>query len=290
MTYNHNFLWILCVTTAIVSCCNNDVFAGALQHLTLSSATETQQNIQSAINLTNRSEVQDAHLLQTKKICAKGYYVAQCGRYRVGFNWLKNAKFPRASDSGTDVYETNNYYVYDDVIDLFKQMRNFFDNSANPPTSIIGTTSYNIPVDPDNPTYIDPQEDRELILNSLCHPALVQPVCKKCPDGGTTQDASTVTLDYEGLSVPGSWHIHTIADCYMDEFEDSTGTYVYLPPVSNIDPATAQAENCYYTNTNQNAINALNGDEIQDFVPGIDTSSEIHEFVIPSSNYGIRRF
>ena len=286
MKYNHKILWISCVAIAIISYCNGNAFAGPVQNLTVSSTTD----IQDAINFTNNSQETNAQLLQTKTICEKGYYVAQCGRYHVGFNWLKNAKFPKTDDSGTVVYETNNYYVYDDVIDLFTQMRDFFDNSANPPTSIIYTASYNIPVDPDNPTYINPEDDRELILNSLCHPALVQPVCKKCPDGGTTQDASTVTLDYNGLSVRGSWHIHTIADCYMDEFEDSTGTYVYLPPVNNIDPATAQAEKCYYTNTNQNALNALNGDEIADYVPTIHISGGSQELVIPSSNYGIQRF
>ena len=44
---------------------------------------------------------------------------------------------------------------------------------------------------------------------------------------------------------PDNWKFHTIADCYQSEFEDDTGTFIYLQEGVN---GTVE-DNCYFGNT-----------------------------------------
>jgi len=69
----------------------------------------------------------------------------------------------------------------------------------------------------------------------------------------------------------------------MQNFEDTTGTYFYIPDTDDFD--TSNKEKCYYTNTNPEAFDALSGDEIGTIVPGITTeiSNEIPVNKIPSA-------
>ena len=207
------------------------------------------------------------------KLCGVGQYVAQCGNYRVGFNWLKKAEVPDPENSnGTQIQykQTNDYYIDEDILGLFTRMRIFFGDE-----NAIMYNSNNVPFDQD-----EIKADREAILNNLCHPSdsYAKPVCLPCPNNAKV-DASTVDLSADNLTVSGTWVFHTIADCYMNEFEDSTGTYFYvpdnLPAGVTFDSAMFpdNAESCYYTNTNSNAWDTLAGDEIGTFVPRINANS-----------------
>lgn len=209
----------------------------------------------------------------TIEICPKGQYVAACGNYRIGFNWLKSAKLPNpdqssatASETASEVVykETRNYYVSDNIMDLYNQMRIFFGNT---------TTSMEY-LDNDGVVQITNnfQEDREAILNNLCHPSTVEPKCKPCPNNANIAP-STVSLDGDLLTIQYSWEFHTFADCYIQEFEDTTGTYFYVPDdinfdIASLDSSTTVAQ-CYYTNTDAAAMDALMGDAIGIFVTGI---------------------
>jgi hypothetical protein len=129
--------------------------------------------------------------------------------------------------------------------------------------------------------------DREAILNNLCHPSNSVITCAPCPNDATVQE-SVVGLDDDNLTVRGTWQFFTIADCYMQEFEDSTGSYFYVPDEVQ-DPSNLTIENgekCFYTNTNPDALSTLNGDAIGTFIPGLNLSRTNTEtnVSIPSVN------
>lgn len=194
-------------------------------------------------------------------LCPSGQYVSKCGNYRVGFNWLKKSTFPTPNAEGneTTVISTNNYYV-DEQTDLFKQMQIFFGGDTE---SILAKNG-------DNPISNVPPEnyiaDRELILNYLCNPVNSTVTCTACPNGADVDESSVKLFGENNQIVSGSWEFHTFADCYMQEFEDSTGSFYYVEPGTNEEKAK-----CYYTNTD--SINALNGDAIGNFIPGLYDSS-----------------
>lgn len=287
MIFNRNFLQFFCVATTIVLCCDNISVANMSESGSVSTATAIQQAIETARLSISANKTKE-------KLCPAGYYIAQCGNYRVGFNWLKNATFPTVDtaenpeEGGTTTtitdITTKNYYIYDDTIDLFRQMRAFFGHEV---ADVFYTTEYGDDV---NTAQIASQEDikndRELILSNVCHPAIFAHKCEKCPNNASVP-ASYVFLDNENNSaIAGSWNFYTIADCYMDEFEDSTGTYFYVPGENiNLSTVTSGAK-CYYSNTNPGATDALNGDEIGKFKPGLNPSHTILNFdnTIPSSN------
>lgn len=262
-------LRFLCINTVIFLyhgiCC-----AGILQVFENSQNTpnETVQNHLRSIRVANPSAIAKSKV----GLCDAGEYVAQCGDYRVGFNWLKRAKLPdpeNPSETIINYKETLDYYVDEDVLSLFTRMRIFFGNENE-----LMLDNNGIPFDPNTI-----KKDREAILNNLCHPSdsKAKIICKPCPNDAKVE-SSTVALDENYLTIQGSWNFHTIADCYMKQFEDTTGIYFYvpddLPAGVTFDNATFpdNAESCYYTNTNPNAWDALAGDEIGTFMPGINTN------------------
>ena len=232
----------------------------------------TDQDIITLVQQSGFSESQEAASVIT--LCPDGQYVAACGNYRVGFNWLKSAKVPDGTTqtAGTTASHsinyktTGNYYISNDILDLYEQMRIFFKKTEDPISILsIDEEGHIAPA-----LYSQYSSDREAILNNVCHPRKYDRKCVPCPNGANVPK-STVKLDSNNLVIQGSWDFHTFADCYMQKFEDTTGTYFYVPDnvnfdIADLDSPTTVAQ-CYYTNTN--AIDTLNGDEIGTLVFGL---------------------
>lgn len=196
-------------------------------------------------------------------LCPSGQYVSKCGNYRVGFNWLKKATFPQPNASGDNhgSTSTNNYYVSEQA-DLFEQMRIFF-SGVNESILAKDETETISNIAPED--YI---ADRELILNYLCNPVNSTVTCTACPNGGNVDKSSVKLFGDDNQIVSGSWKFHTFADCHMQDFEDSTGSFSYYYADTGTD---AEKAKCYYTNTD--SINTLSGDAIGDFIPGLYDSN-----------------
>lgn len=231
----------------------------------------TDQDIITQVQQSGFSESREAASVIT--LCPAGQYVAACGNYRVGFNWLKPAKVPKGTTTGSTsvshsiTYKTTgNYYISNDILDLYEQMRIFFKKTEN----LISISSIDEEGNIAPASYSQYSSDREAILNNVCHPRKYDRKCVPCPNGANVLK-STVELDSNNLVIQGSWNFHTFADCYMQEFEDTTGTYFYVPDNVNFDTADLESPTtvaqCYYTNTN--AIDTLNGDEIGTLVFGL---------------------
>lgn len=270
MSFKHNSLFKFCIIATFLFCGNvvlADPIGSNTGGTTIGQANSSSQN-NTYQNNTNQTAKAIAILAAspstayrgegtTKTVCPRGQYVYKCGNYRVGFNWLKGAGFPELqtiSSGPTNGYTTTkNYYVGDTTLELFEQMRNFF-NGTNAVLFVNG----------DSVSSVSPVADRELILNYLCHPATSTITCALCPNNANVP-ATTVELDDDNKTIEGTWDFYTFADCYMDEFEDSTGSFYYTAESGS----NAKAK-CYYTNTDPNALNTLNGDEIGKFIPGLN--------------------
>lgn len=159
-------------------------------------------------------------------LCEAGYYVEKCGDYIIGTNLLK----------GYSIDETHNspdYYDYANENNLVN-LRRFF-AGTQPFRYRTKMTQTVVEVQPEE--YIP---HRDGLLASICNPAETEITCQKCPEDADV-DASIVGLDEDNVPVEESWVFHTISDCYIKEFSDSTGTFEYIDPESpNI------AQNCYY--------------------------------------------
>ena len=279
MIFNHKILCVCCGAIVVASCCN---YAHAItwgerygsNPIPVSKEDDINKPLRRTRDSTRTSGVR-------KLLCPAGQYVSQCDNYNVGFYWLKSAKLPYqdesdggdggggGGDGGLDengerlTIDTRDYYVGDTNLELFKQMRGFFSSTGD--TTILYRDADSGEIQPI--PYATFVEDRELILKNVCHPATTSISCTKCPNDANVAESS-VELDEDNLAITGSWRFHTIADCFMTEFEDSTGTYFYVPDtapdISVVD--LDHAEHCLYTPTT--ASESLNGDAIGTVVPG----------------------
>lgn len=238
----------------------------------------------------------------THTLCPAGQYVYKCGNYRVGFKWLKGMYYTDDSittendcdgDWNTDqskcTRRTKNYYYItetdnnlsdDDRSALLQQMRDFFaaKNNVSIQYCVLDsdnncTGSANAPIAANE--YII---ERDKILETVCNPTNTTITCAYCPDSANIP-ASTVKINAVTKKT-SDWSFHTIADCYMNSFTDSTGTFKYVTNTSS------QAKKCYYTNTNPEAFSALSGDSIEQFVSGITVNAAVMTIDLPST--GIR--
>lgn len=168
---------------------------------------------------------------QQRIICAEGTYLKKCGNTEIGFNLL-NPMY----NSTTRL--TRNYYGATSNNDLsrYEQMRKVFTGTESVPYK-----------DENNETQIasnvDVVSDRKTILDYFCDPFddTIVKQCAPCP-GGAKVASSYVTSFLNSVE---EWHINTLADCYLDEFQDSTGKYVYVPNNENFE--TSSGAKCYYT-------------------------------------------
>lgn len=169
------------------------------------------------------------------KLCASGYYLSGCNQIQIGTNWLKGIK-------GTD--GTPDYYSYgsssSDTIHI-TNLRKFFAG--------IEPISYK-PENNSQTATVNPSvysQYRNQILTAFCTDGdgkVKNIECKKCPNGSNILESTVAIGNSSGKIVQSSWNVHTIADCYMDEFSDHTGTYVYA---KNNDQNGTQ-QKCYYSN------------------------------------------
>lgn len=173
-------------------------------------------------------------MYQQKVICAEGTYLKKCGNTEIGFNLLK----PMYNSTNTRL--TRNYYGATSNNDLsrYEQMRKVFTGTEPVPYK-----------DENNETQIasnaDVVRDRETILDYFCDPFddTIVKQCAPCP-GDAKVASSYIKTSPLNTSVE-EWHINTLADCYLDEFQDSTGKYVYVPNNENFE--TSSGAKCYYT-------------------------------------------
>ncbi len=293
MIFNHYVLHFLITSVMVLSC--HDVLADTFYNSTRSELTvqqgeyavqdeQIQEQIQNSLTAAENDEV-----ATHARICDSGTYVAACGDYRVGFNWLKSARLLDPVTSSADYIRyktTKDYYnENDDIITFFDKMRIFFGNKTG-----VGILDANGNLVAEQ----DVKADREAILNNLCLPTTNSKLtCLPCPPNDADNKAevpeSYVELNNNNLAISGSWHFYTIADCYMKNFTDSTGTYFYVPEVIDMENATPEnAEECYYANTNSDAMDALNGDAIGEIAPRVSPERILSgqaSTMIPKSGY-----
>lgn len=168
------------------------------------------------------------------QLCSEDEYLYRCGQFVVGTNWLKGIKGKNT---------TPDYYSYgssDSETTNIVNLRKFF---AGLEISYIPKDGTKTSVSPS-----DYEEQKNKILNKICAKDgnLVDIECKKCPNNAKVSVSTVERKISDGKIDDGSWRIYTIADCYIDEFSDHTGTFVYVP----IAAATSSANktNCYYSN------------------------------------------
>lgn len=174
-------------------------------------------------------------------LCQAGTYLLRCGSNQLGFNWLKSATFSTPTSVDPNATTTTKNY-YDGVTTAqarYEQMRAFFNGNAalqyHDGTNIVTAT-------PD-----DVHNDRYLMLSKKCNPfdSNQKAICATCPNNANVM-ASTVVIDSTN-NTTSAWRVYTFADCYFDEFQDSTGTYIYVANTVNFDNPDAPAEKCYYS-------------------------------------------
>lgn len=171
--------------------------------------------------------VQNATAEETPQtLCAAGYYVEKCGDYVIGTNLLKGYQID-------DTHNSPDYYDYANENNLVN-LRKFF-AGVQPFRYRTKMTQTVVEIEPEE--YVP---FRNGLLASICNPAETEIICQKCPEDADV-DESVVGLDADNVPVEDSWIFHTISDCYINEFSDSTGTFEY------VDPETPDvAQNCYY--------------------------------------------
>ncbi|MBR4624181.1 MAG: hypothetical protein IKO56_01430 [Alphaproteobacteria bacterium] len=182
-------------------------------------------------------------MYQQKVICAEGTYLKKCGNTEIGFNLLK----PMYNSNNTRL--TRNYYgaTRNNDLSRYEQMRKVFTGTEPVPYK-----------DENNETQIasnaDVVRDRETILDYFCDPFddTIVKQCAPCP-GDAKVASSYIKTSPLNTSVE-EWHINTLADCYLDEFQDSTGKYVYVPSNENFE--TSSGAKCYYTGSTSRTFTA----------------------------------
>ncbi len=188
----------------------------------------------------------------TIKLCQSGQYLGACGKGNklrlIGTNWLKGLK----KSDGT---ETPDYYSYntqtsdtihmENLKKLFAHTEPLIYTSRSKPSGslFVYATSVAYPEDYKWHLYqllsnFCTDEDGNVPTDDIIH-------CAPCPNNAYVE-RSTVQQDaYDtGKILWDSWNVHTIADCYMNEFEDTDGTYVYASSGSQ---DTLSKTNCFYT-------------------------------------------
>ena len=209
-----------------------------------------------------------------KQICPENQYLYSCSGYRLGVNWLKSVTLLDPNDTNNPV-TTHDYYINGNVSELLNQMRNFFHG---------GPVKYKNGSNWVYATSAQCQQDRETILNSLCNQFLntTQPTCRACPNNAKVKPSTVEIDEINGGVVSGSWYVYTLADCYMNEFTDSTGTFIYVNDITD-----TASHDCYYSgNISGVATNIVYGDEIDNFTLG-STNSSYYYYAIPAENVKI---
>lgn len=260
MRKNSVFLCRIFGALLVLTCCTgfrcafaaNQLPIQEIDNIILDSGDEDPDPINPNTNTSNSDKAKIAQYFSSgstsssvKTICPQGYYLARCGAaVSLGTNWLKGMSI---RSSGIPV-TTADYYSYNtsasDMIHI-TNLRKFF-AATEPFTYNAKETTQGGTVKTAQPNVY--KKDKDLMLSYICTDdtgVLIGAECEKCP-GEASVAASTVNQDTSTDTpklVWTSWNVHTIADCYMTEFSDDTGTYIYLPEnIETEDPAP-----CYYS-------------------------------------------
>lgn len=238
-----NFLWKLFSVTMVFLChIGSNAAIAEEQEPTKYVANDPKMT---SNYFTSSSEVNSGYT-RTIQLCPSGQYLAGCGIANLGTNWLKGMTKPGG-------IKTPDYYSYDtessDTIHM-ENLGKFFAHTQ-PITYRARTSSSN------TYTYSDitvqaatykPHlyqilsnfctDDQGYISDDVTH-------CEKCPNNAYVKRSTVKEDTYDtGKILWDSWDVHTIADCYMNEFSDENGTYVYV--AENVQDSTTGV-NCYYT-------------------------------------------
>lgn len=177
----------------------------------------------------------------SQRVCAVGYYLYSCGGVQLGTNWLKGMKKSYEDSTVT----TPDYYSYgaeySDAIHM-ENLRKFFAGQEPIIYTLKSTHQSNQVLPATYTPYLNQ------ILSNFCTDdnGKLSVRCEICPNNATISK-STVRTDYDsGKILWDSWNVHTIADCYMKEFEDDTGTYVYVSNAVS-EQTSDKAETCNYS-------------------------------------------
>ena len=252
-----NFLWKLFSVTMVFLCHIGSDCTFAEESETSSPLSNTPSIVRdkkmTTKYFTSTEEVEENNrYARTRQLCRSGQYLASCGMSTIGTNWLKGLK--KAGN-----VQTPDYYSYNtqdsDTINMENLQKMFAHQYALEYTSRTGTSSSNYVYS--NAVALPSQYKDHLhqLLSNFCtNDDGKIPIkemadiihCQPCPNNAYVE-RSTVQEDvYEsGKILWDSWNVHTIADCYMKEFDDSDGTYVYIDTASSAQTNTSK--NCYYT-------------------------------------------
>lgn len=237
----------------------------------------------------------------TKTICPKNQYVKSCSGYAVGTNWLKGGRFSADEKQGKKIPALTIPSYYEDLeedatteelsalhAEKIKALRYFFNQAG--PDSILSTTGQtgiikNITdaditkTDSENAEINRREGNGETLKDSEKIPYTVASdlltllctsdvECAPC-EGGLV-DATT--YEYDSFSIlANTWKFYTIADCYKEDFSDTTGSFNYV----DYENKTIQ---CKYNTDEETAI--LKGQKLISSYTPSSTSS-----YTPSSHY-----
>lgn len=179
-------------------------------------------------------------------ICHEGTYLVKCGGKKLGFNWLRSATFTNPTDPNSTLTTRNYYNGVTNKLDRLEQMRGFFNGNSS---LLYSNGSQILTASPE-----DVANDRYTVLTNMCNrfDPSKQAECSPCPNNAKVKP-STVVLDSQN-NTHTAWKVRTFADCYIDEFQDSTGNYVYIADNATFENPDTTAENCYYTGGNYSSL------------------------------------
>lgn len=207
----------------------------------------------------------DRETLSTVTLCPSGYYVSSCGMAVLGTNWLYGMNKNKTLKTGTETQypckcDTANYFSYSENYSTDKEdenkenLRKFFAGKEiiNYTAKIKVENSSNYSYESKSVMPVDYKKARNIILSNFCtneRGELTDDLkCEPCPNNAMIPASTVKRETYAPRRVIyDTWNIHTIADCYMDEFSDTTGTYVYVSKSSDL--STGSGEKCYYSDT-----------------------------------------
>lgn len=286
MNSNKNFLQkIFTVTTVFLCAVHHNSFgtpSTTVLTQTTSQTTVTTTNTNSFnynfvstvpadrfLNLTTTSDVkkaventycQSGSATNATKItlCPEGQYVYACGNYITGISWLKGLNITNANSVAVT---TPNYFDKSDTLTNLNNLRLFFDTGND-----AGIT-YNENGELVNISKQQIQEARKTILVNVCNvvDSSIQITCAACPNNGTV-DESSVYVDNDKMFCD-KYEFHTIADCHIDSFNDSTGTYSYKTVTGEVGDGIV---GCHYSDTDN-----INGSELNNRTPKTVTTGQV---------------
>lgn len=176
-----------------------------------------------------------------KVICNAGYYVSSCGTKTIGTNWLKGIH----DNTETPDYFSYNSAAYDNLTNLRKFFAGHDDityTDKNGSTQTVTKDTYT--------GYRNTIFEKFCIKTTDDNPQELTTHCERCPNNAQVpQSTIGFNVTNNTFNLSKYMYIYTIADCYVEEFSDHTGTFIYSAANNT------NAKKCYYSNN-------IEGDEL----------------------------